>query len=92
MSNDIHMVDLLHMESRIEQLLPKKDLKKDGIHSGISLSVCVCVCVCVCVWLLIICLTFCCSILTYDFLREEGRAIQDEMNQISDIERQAVGM
>jgi hypothetical protein len=80
------MVDLLHMESRIEQLLPKKDLKKDGIHSGISL------CVCVCVWLLIICLTFCCSILTYDFLREEGRAIQDEMNQISDIERQAVGM
>jgi hypothetical protein len=80
------MVDLLHMESRIEQLLPKKDLKKDGIHSGISLSVCVCV------WLLIICLTFCCSILTYDFLREEGRAIQDEMNQISDIERQAVGM
>jgi hypothetical protein len=47
MSNDIHMVDLLHMESRIEQLLPKKDLKKDGIHSGISLSLCVCVCVCV---------------------------------------------
>jgi hypothetical protein len=78
------MVNLLHMESRIEQLLQIKDFKKDGIHSGISLSLSL--------WLLIICLTFCCSIVTYDFLREEGRAIQDELNQISDIERQAVGM
>jgi hypothetical protein len=43
---DIHMVDLLHMESRIEQLLPKKDLKKDGIHSGISLSLSLSLCVC----------------------------------------------
>ncbi|GJN18757.1 hypothetical protein PR202_gb05953 [Eleusine coracana subsp. coracana] len=28
----------------------------------------------------------------HDFLREEGRAIQNELNQISDIERQAVGL
>ena len=28
----------------------------------------------------------------YIFLREEGRAIQSELNQISDIENQAVGV
>lgn len=71
------------LESRIEQQLQKKDSKKDGIHSGIppppSESF-----ISVLITLYNMGDAFC-------FIREEGRSIQHELREISDIENQAVG-
>jgi hypothetical protein len=70
------------LESRIEQQLQRKDSKKDGIHSGIpppSESF-----ISVLITLYNMGDAFC-------FIREEGRSIQHELREISDIENQAVG-